>query len=72
MIVYVRLSPSASLHENVIAVVPVAVFSGMVLLSSEITGVLSFTFVIVIVIVPVLVLAPSLTSTMILYHVVVS
>jgi hypothetical protein len=43
-----------------------------VVLSSLMTGVLSFTFVISIVIVPVLVFVPSETSTMILYHVRVS
>jgi hypothetical protein len=49
-----------------------AVSSGIVVLSSEITGVLSFTFVMSIVIVPVLVFVPSETSTMIVYHVRVS
>jgi hypothetical protein len=72
MIVYVKESPSASLPENVITVVLIAVSSGIVVLSSEITGVLSFTFVMSIVIVPVLVFVPSEISTMILYHVRVS
>jgi hypothetical protein len=40
MIVYVKESPSASLPENVITVVLIAVSSGIVVLSSEISGVL--------------------------------
>jgi hypothetical protein len=48
------------------------VSSGIVVLSSLMTGVLSFTFVMSIVIVPVLVFVPSDTSTMMLYHVRVS